>query len=118
MNANTVAKSEVTKLRKLNKVFLKFRELQNMMPLPLAQTLVLVALNEGKSLVELMRMAGVSQSNMSRYLLELSDRTRDGDLGSGMGLVTRETDPMELRRNMYSLSPKGREFFDGLLREF
>ena len=54
-----------------------------------------VALNEGASLTELCEAVGMKKSTASRYLLDLSDKTRSG--GQGYGLVTRETDPEELR---------------------
>ena len=76
---------------------------------------LLVALNEGASLGELAEKAGMKTSSASRYLLDLSDKTRNGD--KGYGLVRRESDPAELRRNMYSLTPKGRAMIRDLVPE-
>ena len=86
--------------------------------MPAAQIYVLmtVALNEGKSLVELSQMTGLRQATISRYLLDLSDKLRDGS--TGFKLVNRETDPEELRKNMYSLSPKGRHLVKSMTSHF
>jgi DNA-binding MarR family transcriptional regulator len=78
------------------------------MPLTMAHALVIVGLNEGKSLQELADIAGISNSNLSRYILSLTDRTRTGGVGSGYGLMVREQDPLNLRKNNYYLSPAGR----------
>jgi hypothetical protein len=48
-------------------------------------------------------MSGIRKATMSRYLLDLSDKLRTGD--SGYKLINRDTDPEELRRNMYTLAP-------------
>lgn len=86
-----------------------------MMPITMAHALVVVGLHEGKSLQELAAGTGVSISNFSRYLLALSDRSRMGGPGTGLGLVVREQDPNNLRKNNYYLSPKGRIFFNELV---
>lgn len=94
-------------LHRLNSVFNEFRQVSPSMSVPLAQTLVLVGLNEGKSLRELADIAGLKQGTISRYLLDLSERNRA--LEPGFGLVNRDTDPMELRKNMYTLTATGRD---------
>lgn len=103
------------KMRKVDRMLRRFREIDDTMPLTMAHALVIVSLNEGKSLQDLAELAGISISNFSRYLLALSDRQRTGGPGSGHGLVIREQDPMNLRKNCYSLSPKGRLLVNELL---
>ena len=83
-----------------------FRDLSLTMPVGEVIMFLAVSLNEGASLTELAELTGIRKSTASRYLLDLSDKTRTG--APGHGLVTREQDPKELRRNMYSLSAKGR----------
>lgn len=83
-----------------------FGEVHSAMPVAQVKMFIAVALNEGLSQTELAEITGLKKSTASRYLLDLSDRTRAG--GEGFGLVQRETDPAELRKNMYALSPKGR----------
>ena len=75
-------------------------------PTQLVQAFVLVALNEGKSLTELAQALGSSASTVSRHLLDLGERNRK--MEPGYGLVDRRVDPMELRKNIYTLTPKGK----------
>lgn len=98
-------------------VFLRlFQELDKNIPLSIANAFLLVALNEGKSLKEYANMAGMSQSTMSRHLLDLGEKKRQG--GEGYGLVIRRNDPFELRKNMYRLTDKGCEFRDRIATMF
>jgi DNA-binding MarR family transcriptional regulator len=90
-----------------------FRELSPTMPVGEVQMFLLVALNEGASLTELAEEGDMKKSTASRYLLDLSDKTRSGD--AGYGLITREPDPEELRRNMYALTDKGRQIVANLV---
>src|SRR3546814_10232505 len=75
-------------------------------PTQLVQTFVDVALNEGKSLGELAELVGSNASTVSRHLLDLGERNRR--MEPGYGLVDRRVDPMELRKNSYFLTPKGK----------
>jgi DNA-binding MarR family transcriptional regulator len=75
-------------------------------PVQLFHTLILVARNEGKGVVELADMAGASKATMSRHLLDLSDKLRNGD--EGYGLLARTQDPKNLRQVFYSVTPKGK----------
>lgn len=83
------------------------------MPIGMALTFLLVALNEGLSMREYTEQAGVPQQTMSRRLLDLGDRARGQGPGTGLGLIERRQNPMNLRTNEYTLSAKGR----GLLRQ-
>lgn len=93
-------------IRRFYETLRKFSELSPTMPVMQVVAFVTVAMHEGRSLGELSQIANIKQSTMSRYLLDLSDKTRVGE--AGYGLVKREADPQELRRNMYSLTPRGR----------
>lgn len=84
-----------------------FRDLNPTMPVGEVLMFLTVALNEGASLTELAELSGTRKSTASRYLLDLPDKTRTG--AAGYGLVSREQDPEELRRNMYGLTAKGRK---------
>lgn len=68
---------------------------------------LLVAVHEGRSQSELAVLSSGTVSGTSRYLLDLSEKTRTGD--PGYGLLIREADPLELRKNRYSLSAGGRQ---------
>jgi DNA-binding MarR family transcriptional regulator len=100
-------------IRALYRAITQMRELSATMPVAELQMFLLVALNEGASLSELCEEADMKKSTASRYLLDLSDKTRAGD--PGYGLVTREVDPQELRKNMYSLTAKGRNLIKAMI---
>ena len=93
-------------IRSINDALVHFRDLSVTMPIGMIQMFLTVALNEGASLTALAEIADMRKSTASRYLLDLSDKTRAGN--PGYGLISRENDPQELRRNMYSLTAKGR----------
>lgn len=93
-------------LRNVLEAVARFRDISPTMPAGTIQMFLTVALNEGASLTELAELTDMKKSTASRYLLDLSDKTRSGS--AGYGLITREVDPNELRRNMYALSASGR----------
>lgn len=93
-------------IRSINDALIHFRDLSVTIPIGMVQMFLTVALNEGSSLTELAEIADMRKATASRYLLDLSDKTRAGH--PGYGLISRENDPQELRRNMYSLTAKGR----------
>lgn len=67
--------------------------------------LVRVALNEGKSVAELTRDAGVAQSVMSRALLDLGPMTRERE--PGLQLVEHKLSPTNMRQHEMYLTKKG-----------
>jgi DNA-binding MarR family transcriptional regulator len=100
-------------LRAFYEAIKRMRLLSATMPMAELQMFLLVALNEGLSLGELAEAADMKKSTASRYLLDLSDKTRTGD--AGYALITRDSDPKELRRNMYALTPKGRSLLKDMI---
>jgi hypothetical protein len=58
-------------LVRLLTVMERFRRVRHTMPIHLVEALLRVATNEGKSVITYARDSGVSQSVMSRHLLEL-----------------------------------------------
>ena len=50
--------------------------------------------------------AGISQTVMSRHLLDIGERNRH--MEPGFGLVTKRANPMNLRQQEVSLTDKGR----------
>jgi hypothetical protein len=91
-----------------------FTTIRNTMPLQYVRAFTLVALDEGQGVGEYARMAGVSQSVMSRHLLDLGDRARDGS--PGFGLVTLKLDVMNLRRHQCILTDRGRVLAGHIVR--
>jgi DNA-binding MarR family transcriptional regulator len=104
-----------SKMRAVLKSMDHFIALSRTMPVTEAQVFLYVSLNEGKSLVDLVKLTGLKQATLSRYLLDLSDKARGG--GPGFGLVKRESDPTELRKNMYSLSAQGRNMLSSIIED-
>jgi DNA-binding MarR family transcriptional regulator len=100
-------------LRSLCEALGEFRNLSVTMPVGEVYMFLMVALNEGSSLSELAEKADMKLSTASRYLLDLSDKQRAGK--AGFALVSREQDPAELRKNMYSLTAKGRNVIKSLM---
>lgn len=97
-------------MRKMHRILSIFRTIAPTIPVQVVQTLVLVAMNEGKTLGELATLAGAQSSTMSRHTLDLSDRNRDGN--PGHGLIERAGDNVDLRVTRFKLSPKGRALLD------
>lgn len=102
-----VASDEGRLLHKVSLVLSAFRSVAPTMPIQLAHTFVLVAMNEGASVVEIQRMTGFKYSTISRHLLDLGARNRKRE--PGYNLVQYVADPMELRKHQYTLTDKGRE---------
>lgn len=93
-------------MKKMHRIFTIFRTIAPTIPVQVVQTLVLVAMNEGKTLGELVKLAGAQNSTMSRHTLDLSDRNRHGK--PGHGLIERSKDNADLRATRFTLSSKGR----------
>jgi len=113
-NANPNIDDNRTLLR-LAQALEEFESFSGTMPVSQVRTFFLVASHEGKSQGELAMLADLKVSTISRYLLDLSEKTRKG--AEGYGLIRREADPQELRRNMYSLTPKGRNLASRIVAE-
>ncbi len=86
-------------------LFNEFRKIRPTMPLQYAYTFVLVAMNEGLSVQEYAQLADVSQSVMTRNLLDLGGRNRHKE--PGFGLVTQRMNPEDMRRHQTFLTPDG-----------
>lgn len=89
-------------------------EVNPAMPIQQAIAFVLVGLNEGASLKELVKIADVKQATMSRHLIDMGTRNRH--LETGYNLVACRQDPMELRKNQYTLSPKGQALIAKIIK--
>jgi len=84
------------------------------MTLQYVTAFILVAMEEGLSVSEYARRAGVSNSVMSRHLLDIGDRSRH--MEEGLGLVTFRPRPENLREHEYTLTNKGRALWGQLVR--
>lgn len=83
-----------------------FSEGKGDMPLQYVRTFLQVAADEGRSVGEYATRCHVSKSVMSRHILDLSIRLRNG--APGMDLLMTRPNNMELRKHEVFLTPKGR----------
>ncbi|MEO6841735.1 MAG: MarR family winged helix-turn-helix transcriptional regulator [Bradyrhizobium sp.] len=83
-----------------------FRNVRSTMPLQYVYSFLLVAMAEGKSVSEYADDAGISRAVMTRQLLDIGDRNREGDVG--FKLITQERDRNDLRRHNARITPAGK----------
>jgi DNA-binding MarR family transcriptional regulator len=76
---------------------------------------MLIALDEGKSIGEYARKAGVTPSVMSRHILDLSDSTRRIN-DRGMELVVTKLNPENRREHVVYLTEKGKGLLSKITR--
>jgi DNA-binding MarR family transcriptional regulator len=72
------------------------------------KTLILIALNENKSVNDYARMAGVGGGPMSRRIGDLGELDRN--LNPGLQLVESRPDPLDRRLTLVRLTHQGRAF--------
>lgn len=84
----------------------RLRQMSGDMPIAQAYCLLLIALYEGLSLKDLAQRADIGMASASRYVSMFSSMTRPGE--AGLGLVEAVEDPMERRKKIIKLTPKGR----------
>ena len=107
MPTGSLSETEKEILQRRVMGFLKeFRTVRPTMPLQHAFTFMLVALNEGEGVQEYAELADVSQSVMTRNLLDLGERNRRRE--PGYGLVMQRMDPLDMRRHQTFLTPEGK----------
>lgn len=82
-----------------------FKAIRSTMPLQYVTSFLLVAMEEGLSVTEYARRAGVTQNLMTRHLLDLGPENRHHE--PGYGLVVQTVDPNDRRSNLTYLTPKG-----------
>lgn len=93
----------------------KLRALDADMPMAQAYALLLIARDEGLSLKELSTRAQVGMASASRYVAAFSQPAAPGR--KGMGLVTAKEDPLERRKKIITLTPKGKATTSKILGE-
>ena len=100
-------------LHKVSLLLTAFRAANPIMTIQTAHTLLLVAIHPGASVSELSNISGYKLSTISRNLLDLGSRNRKRE--PGLGLVSTEVDPNELRKKQVNLSSKGQALMHQLL---
>jgi DNA-binding MarR family transcriptional regulator len=92
-----------------------FRELRHTMPMQYILTFLMIALEEGLSVGDYAKKAGVSPSVMSRHVLDLGMRQRN-KIGEGFGLLETRLNLENLREHSVHLTPKGVALFHRVAR--
>jgi len=105
MFKQSLSDEEKKRLRALLAALEPFFGTRQTMPMQLVKSFLLAALHEGEGVTELAQRAGLSQSVMSRHLLDIGDRNRH--MEAGFGWTTKRSDPMELRKHQVLLTSKG-----------
>lgn len=93
-------------LMRVFQIIEEFRKIYPDMQMQTAAVFVTIALNEGITMKDLGQRCGLAQSTSSRNVALLSDKLRhDKD---GYGLVVATEDPVERRRKIIKLTPRGK----------
>jgi DNA-binding MarR family transcriptional regulator len=106
----SLTKDEQLGLRKCVLVIESFRAIRRIMPLQQLYAFLLVAMEEGCSVSEYARRAGVTQAVMTRILFALGSRGQGRQ--SGYGLVQQAIDLEDSRRTQTFLTAKGRALIE------
>ena len=107
-----------TSLYRMSRVLAEFQAIHRGVTVELVNVFLMVALDEGQRSIDYSRKTGLSQSTISRYLLDLSQYrrqlTEDTDTGrqEGHGLIRSEVDLQELRAKRYFMTPRGKALRD------
>jgi DNA-binding MarR family transcriptional regulator len=83
-----------------------FRDIRSTMPLQYVYTFLMVATDEGKGSTEYAKEQGISNTVMTRHMLDIGDRNRQRE--EGFGLITQERDLHDLRRHHARVTPTGK----------
>ena len=92
----------------------EFRKLDSEMPIQMAATFLMVANEEGITMKNLGNRLGISQSSCSRNVAALSRWHRLGN--PGHDLLYAIEDPVERRRKIVKLTPKGKRVAETVLK--
>ncbi|HIB3356465.1 TPA: winged helix-turn-helix transcriptional regulator [Pseudomonas aeruginosa] len=96
----------------IEEVLKRFRDFDQEMQMQTAQTFIAVAMQPGITMKELSEKVGISQASCSRNVSALSRVHRLNK--PGMDLVVAAEDPMERRRKVVKLTPKGQRLAETL----
>jgi DNA-binding MarR family transcriptional regulator len=109
-----LSKDEQLALRRCLSVVESFRTIRRIMPLQHAYAFLLVASEEGRSVTEYAKRAGVTQAVMTRILSALGSRRRGRQ--AGYDLVQQAPEPEDARTTQTFLTPKGKAFKHEIVR--
>jgi hypothetical protein len=76
-------------------------------PVAYVRAFLLVARKEGQTVADYATQAGITPTVMTRNLLDIGELNRQRE--AGLGLITQERDPFDLRKHRARLTTKGRK---------
>jgi len=96
------------------KFMAEFRKLDNEIQAQTVQTFLAIAMSKKEKvpMADLLETIGVSQASCSRNVAFFTDWTRKKV--KGPNLLASKEDPMERRRKLVYLTPKGKQFYNSL----
>jgi DNA-binding MarR family transcriptional regulator len=99
------------------RIVILFRELDPDIQFSVAQVFLMVAQagDEGVSLTDIANKANLGLSSVSRHVAALGKINRKHE--EGFGLIRTHEDPMERRRRLCTLTPRGKAFLHQLVKE-
>lgn len=114
MTAKDLEPEDRRQLQALYNALEEVRVIAQQMPIQQAMALILVALHEGKSLRELTDLMGCKMPTLSRQMIDLGIRNRR--MEPGYQLVESRQDPLEYRKNQYTLTVRGKHVIKAMLK--
>jgi hypothetical protein len=99
--------------RMLHAALRNFKGVRHTMPLQYVMSYLQVVMDEGGSIQDYAAKEGISQSVMSRHILDLGLRNRYGD-GEGFHLVQTGINPVEPRNREVSLTQRGKGLYNAI----
>lgn len=93
----------------------EFKDINPNMSVQQIMAFLSVAKHEGASLRELADLQGVKVPTLSRILIDLGFRNRH--MEPGYNIVESRQDPMELRKNQYTLSKRGHYIVEKIVKK-
>lgn len=100
-------------LAKVTAIVRAFQQLNMELPMQQAAALLYIAANEGCMVLDMANATGMTQSAASRNIAALGKWARYGK--PGLELIRTEEDPMERRRKLLYLTPKGRNAVQAII---
>ena len=109
-------KREASEVIKIRDVIEYFRDLDPDISATTISAFLAIAEQEGMNMKELGETLGVAQSSCSRNVSALTRLKNPKENQEGLDLVVRTEDPLEGRRKIMFLSPKGKKMHQKIRR--
>jgi DNA-binding MarR family transcriptional regulator len=114
LHRSAMTRADQAVLHKFLLLMEAFRAIRRLMPLQHAYVFAVVALEEGRYVSEYAKLAGTTQSVMTRILFALGSHSRGRE--AGYGLVHQEIDAHDARRTQTFLTVRGKTLMHEIVR--